>query len=301
MNKQELAIKHKINFYDIPIDLFCIIHTESHQIIQANTAFEYILGWKETEVIGKALQTFASTDSNRENIDKAFSKIKLGIHSLTFEAALKAKNDTIRDIDWKCCIDAENQCIYAIGRDITQHKETQKLLIQQSHHDTLTGLNNRQTFLTLLQQELSSTFRYQYATAILLLNIDHFRHFNQQYGERQGDECIKHIANTLKTVLRRKTDFLARFDTDFLARFDGDEFIILLTHNDLEKALKSAEYLRENINKTGKVTLSFSICALPDKTDKEFTIDHIIGALKEAMRLNRQNGTNQINYVSNLS
>ena len=292
MNQQNLANEQKTYFYDMPIDLFCIIHTENKEILQSNPSFEYILGWKEDEVINKPFSTFINNETDVANIDKAFSKIKLGIHSLTFETEFKTKNNLVRNIDWKCYIDVENQMVYAIGRDITPHKENQKLLIQQAHLDEPTGLNNRQVFLTVLQQELSASFRYRHPTAVILFNIDHFRNFNLQYGVQKGDDCIKQIANTLKTSLRRKTDFLARFE--------NDEFIVLLTHNDLEKALKSAEYLREILNKNGKITLSLSVCAIPEKLEKEPTIDQVIGALRQAMMLNRKNGENQINYVSNL-
>lgn len=292
MSQPDLTNENKTYFYDMPIDLFCIIHAENRQIIQANPSFEYILGWKEAEVINQPLSTFINASDDITALEKAFSKIKLGIHSLAFETEFKTKNNLVRNIDWKCYIDVETQLVYAIGRDITQHKENQKLLIQQSHHDEPTGLNNRQIFLTLLQQELSAAFRYHHSTAIILLNIDHFRNFNLQYGIQKGDECIKQIANILKNTLRRKTDFLARFE--------NDEFIVLLTQNDLEKALKSAEYLRENLAKVNKVTLSISVCALPEKMEKEATIDQVIGALRQAMILNRKNGENQINYVSNL-
>lgn len=287
------ANEQKTNFYDMPIDLFCIIDIDKKQILQANPSFEYILGWKEAEVLNQPFTTFVNAEEDIANIDKAFSKIKLGIHSLTFETDFKTKNNLVRNIDWKCYIDTGTQLIYAIGRDITAHKENQKTLIQQSHHDEPTGLNNRQIFLTLLQQELSASFRYHHPTAIILLNIDHFKNFNQQYGIQKGDECIKQIANVLKTTLRRKTDFLARFE--------NDEFIVMLTHNDLEKALKSAEYLRENLGKVNKVTLSISVCALSEKLEKEASIDQVIGALRQAMMLNRKNGENQINYVSNLT
>ncbi len=292
MGEQNLSNEYKAYFHDMPIDLFCIINTENKEILQSNPSFEYILGWKEAEVINKPFSTFINNETDIANVDKALSKIKLGIHSLTFETEFKTKNNLVRNIDWKCYVDAENQKIYAIGRDITQHKENQKLLMQQSHLDEPTGLNNRQVFLTLLQQELSAAFRYHHSTAIILINIDHFRNFNQQYGILKGDECIKQIANTLKTALRRKTDFLARFE--------NDEFIVLITHNDLEKALKSAEYLREILNKNGKVTVSFSVCAIAEQLEKEATIDQVIGALRQAMTLNRKNGENQINYVANL-
>src|SRR3990167_7320434 len=160
---------HKDYFYDMPIDLFCIIHTDTQKIIQANLSFEYLLGWKSEEIVGHALETFVSTEADKANIEKAFSKIKLGIHSLSFETAFRTKNNLSRHIDWKCYIDTENQHIYAIGRDITAHKEAEKILAEQTHIDHLTGIANRQTFLMILQNELNGAVRYHYATAIVMI------------------------------------------------------------------------------------------------------------------------------------
>src|SRR3990167_6109147 len=113
---------HKDYFYDMPIDLFCVIHPDNHQILQANTSFETILGWKSTEIVGQMLETFVSSDADKINIEKAFSKIKMGILSFTFETEFRTKNNLLRNIDWKCYLDDEKK-IFAIGRDITLHKE----------------------------------------------------------------------------------------------------------------------------------------------------------------------------------
>lgn len=290
MTGRPISSEQKASFFNLPIDLCCLVHPESGVILQANPGFEYILGWKPEEIINQPFTDFISNTEDKSLVEKHFSKAQLGIHSITFETEFKTKNNLNRQIDWKCYIDAENQVIYTVGRDITSHKENQKQLFHQLNFDLLTGLNNRQLFLTLLQQALSAAFHYHHPTAVILLNIDHFREYNLQNGITKGDECLKQIAGLLKTALRRKTDFLARFE--------NDEFIVLLTHNDLEKALKSAEYLRENANKNGKVTLSLSVCAIPEKTEKEIGIDQVLSALQKAMMLNRKNGVSQITHVN---
>lgn len=287
MSQQGKNSERKADFYDMPIDLHCVINTDNKQIQQANPAFEYILGWKESEVVNQPFSQFISASDQIAEVNKIFEKISLGIHSLSFQSEFKTKNDLSRFIDWKCYVDAEAKAIFAIGRDITSLKTELAELSRQSHLDELTQLNNRQTFLTLLKRELSSSFRHQHPTAIALINIDHFSLYNQQNGPAKADERIKQVAHVLKTCLRRKTDFLARFE--------NDEFIITLTRNDLQQALKSAQYLHENLKKIDSITTSISVCAISEKIEKEVSTDQVLMALKEAMILNRQNGGNQIN------
>ena len=290
-------ITHKDYFYDMPIDLFCVINGETRQIIEANLSFEYLLGWKSEEVLGNTIDTFVNTEADKANIEKAFSKIKLGIHSLFFETEFRSKNNLTRHIDWKCYIDTENQHVYAIGRDITSHKEAEKILTQQTHLDHLTGVSNRQTFLALLQNELSGAVRYHYATSIILIDIDHFKNYNELYGMQKGDECLRQVANALKTCLRRKTDFLARFE--------NDAFVVLLTHNNLEKAIKSAEYLRTSLEKLAMntnatehhpITISLGVAALPETMEKEVSSETMLATVRRALSVSQQRGGNQVNY-----
>lgn len=285
---QDLEKMYKEYFYDMPIDLCCVIHAENRQILQANISFEYILGWKPTEVVGLQFDSFAVADGDKSNIEKAFSKLKLGVHSFTFEADFKTKNNLQRSIDWKCYIDTDNNWVFAIGRDITTLKDTQKAMVQKSHSDQVTGLNDRATFLTVLQTELHGAVRYHYAIAVLLVDVDHFRDFNVRYGTQKGDEHLKQIANILKTCLRRKTDFLARYE--------GDSFAVLLSHNDLEKAIKVAEYLRSSLEKHS-ISISVGVSALTDKQEKEVTQDQMLTSVQRALNVSQQHGGNQVNYT----
>src|SRR3990167_8566974 len=264
---QDFTAVHKEYFYDMPIDLCCVIDANTRKIIQANPAFEYILGWKSTEIQDQLIDAFVQNEMEKNNIEKAFSKLKLGIHSFTFETAFRTKNNATRHIDWKCYLDDEHQWIFAIGHDITLHKEAQKNLAQQSRLDPLTGVNDRQTFLTFVQK---------------------------------SDDCLKHVAAALKTCLRRKTDFLARFETT--------RFAVLLSHNDFEKSMKAAEYLRasfeklatsQNVSGEPRNTLSISlgVSAISEKQEKEITSDQMLGAAMRALTVSQQNGVNQVNFA----
>jgi diguanylate cyclase (GGDEF)-like protein len=203
----------------------------------------------------------------------------------------------VRSIDWKCYLDDEKR-IFAIGRDITSHKQTQKELVEQSHLDQITGIPGRQSFLTLLQNELSGSIRYHYPTAVIMIDIDHFRNFNEKYGIQKGDECLRSIGSALKTLLRRKTDFLARFENDC--------FVVLLSHTDLEKAIKSAEYLRESLEKMEmrndpdpshqRMTISLGVSAIPEKIEKEVTTEFMVSSVRRALSVSQQRGGNQVNY-----
>jgi len=288
---------HKDYFFDMPIDLCCVIQPSDRKILLANPAFEYILGWKPEEVLGKTFDTFVNSETDKAHIEKAFSKINAGIHSLTFETEIRTKNNMLRSIDWKCYLDDEKR-VFAIGRDITAHKEAEKGLVQQSHLDQLTGIADRQTFLALLQNELSGAIRYHYATAAIMVDIDHFKNYNEKYGMQKGDECLRSVANALKTFLRRKTDFLARFENDC--------FVVLLSHTNLEKAVKSAEYLRDSFEKLAMrhdgdtshqpITISLGVSALPETMEKEISTEFMVSSVRRALSVSQQRGGNQVSH-----
>jgi diguanylate cyclase (GGDEF)-like protein/PAS domain S-box-containing protein len=298
---QSVENTHKDYFYDMPIDLFCVIHPDNHQILQANVSFETTLGWKSEEVLGKTLESFINSDIDKMNIDKAFSKIKLGIHSITFETEIRTKNNLLRYIDWKCYLDDEKK-VFAIGRDITSHKEIEKTLALQTHIDHVTGVSDRQAFLTLLQNELSNAAQYHFATAIIVVDIDHFKNFNEKYGVQKGDDCLRQVATALKTCLRRKTDFLARYE--------NDEFIVLLSHNNLEKAVKAAEYLRSSLEKLAvrndgdlthqPITISLGVTAIPETMEIEVSVNRILKTARRALNISQQRGGNQVNFFEDL-
>lgn len=94
-----------------------------------------------------------------------------------------------------------------------------------SNTDRLTGLNNRRFFDHRLQEELAHAQRNDTVTAVLMLDVDHFKKYNDHYGHQQGDECLRQFGGCLHRALSR--------ETDFVARYGGEEFVVVMPNTDV--------------------------------------------------------------------
>lgn len=105
--------------------------------------------------------------------------------------------------------------------------------------DGLTGVANRRRFDAALENEWRRSRRDNTPLALLLIDIDYFKQFNDQYGHQSGDECLQKIAKVLQDGLNRSTDLVARYG--------GEEFICLLPESDITGATAKAELLRKAV------------------------------------------------------
>ncbi len=120
-------------------------------------------------------------------------------------------------------------------RDITIQKNHEAALIQLARHDPLTGTANRRYFFERAEQEFMRSRRYQTPLSITLIDVDHFKHINDQYGHATGDEVLKLLSGKIAALLR---------ESDLLARIGGEEFAILMPSTGLAGAALMAERLR---------------------------------------------------------
>ncbi len=124
--------------------------------------------------------------------------------------------------------------IFGIIEDITEI-ENQRLAIEQqkskfkalSEKDTVTNLYNRRYFMSIFKHGFYQAQRDQSAIAILMMDTDNFKIYNDYYGHLKGDECLKRIAKCIRSTFNRKTDMVARFG--------GDEFIVFISEGDVDK------------------------------------------------------------------
>ena len=136
--------------------------------------------------------------------------------------------------------------VEGIVEDITDRKQAEQELQRLNAQlqalattDSLTQVANRRQFLTTLEQEWSRHQRAKIPIAILMLDIDHFKAYNDTYGHPAGDQCLVQIADLLKDCMRRSGDLVARFG--------GEEFIMLLPNTDQAGAIAIAQRLQDQI------------------------------------------------------
>lgn len=120
-------------------------------------------------------------------------------------------------------------------RDVSTHKQMESSLKELAHRDSLTGVANRRYFFERADAEYARSRRYGRVLSIVMIDIDHFKRINDQYGHFRGDEVLKTLCESTKTQLR---------ESDLLARIGGEEFVLLLAETDLSGACIVAERLR---------------------------------------------------------
>ncbi|MDO9235162.1 MAG: diguanylate cyclase [Aquabacterium sp.] len=141
-------------------------------------------------------------------------------------------------------------------------KAQSDLLRHWVYIDGLTGLHNRRHFDEALSNEWSRALRGNKPLSVVLLDVDFFKRYNDLYGHQAGDDCLRQVAHTLATVIKRPGDVLARYG--------GEEFVCLLPDTDFSGAMRVAEQLGQQVfaqqidhaesTVTPFVTISLGVC-----------------------------------------
>jgi diguanylate cyclase (GGDEF)-like protein len=178
-------------------------------------------------------------------------------------------------------------------------EETQRLkdyYVNMSMQDQLTGLHNRRYFYEQVEIALAQQSRYRYPFCLLMMDIDHFKLINDQFGHAFGDEVLVAVADSLKNQVR---------STDILVRFGGEEFVIIFVNTSCDNGKNFAERIRRNIkslkihNAGYDVELTMSIglyCVAnrEDSNDQKFDIDQIINFADTALYQAKANGRDRV-------
>jgi diguanylate cyclase (GGDEF)-like protein len=173
----------------------------------------------------------------------------------------------------------------------TDLQEKQRELERLTRLDGLTGLFNRNTFVELTKNELDRAQRQGTATAILLMDLDHFKRVNDTWGHPAGDAVLKHAAMIASTTVR---------STDLVGRLGGEEFIVLLPGTSVEAARKLAEKIRLRLegqaatwNDT-RIAITMSIGIAGTTASEKQSFEVLYHDADKALYVAKQRGRNRI-------
>jgi diguanylate cyclase (GGDEF)-like protein/hemerythrin-like metal-binding protein len=163
-------------------------------------------------------------------------------------------------------------------------------------HDELTGLANRRNLNEVFAKEWARSMRSDQSLALAMIDIDHFKRYNDQYGHQAGDECLKLVAHTIELNARRTGDFAARYG--------GEEFLLILPDANVTVAQRLAENVRKSIetlnlphidSPTGRVTISVGIAARGSAAYKD--AKSLLRAADQALYMAKNLGRNQVHVA----
>ena len=275
-----------------------------------NERLEKTLGFSKKEVLGKHYTSIIHPD----DVDMAnfkFNERRTGKRaSLNIELRLRCSDDkrnarffesqhlpiTLSSFGIYNSKEKGSKFIgtYGIARDITDKKESEKIIHFQAYHDTLTRLPNRALLKDRLEQSIALAKRKRHKLSVMFLDLDRFKNVNDSMGHLVGDQLLQNVGVRLSKCIR---------ECDTLSRIGGDEFTVLLPeiHGKDDSKLvanKILETLREPFDLNGKeafISTSIGIAQYPEDGE---TIEALLKHADIAMYAVKNNGKDGYQFYS---
>ena len=181
----------------------------------------------------------------------------------------------------------------AVGREKLLREQT-LVLRSQTFADGLTGIANRRHFDVAIEREHRRARRHGTPLSLLMIDIDHFKAYNDHYGHQKGDQCLIQVAAALSGMLKRSADLMARYG--------GEEFAMILPDTDTAQATQMAETIRARAEalaivhahggNSGVVTVSIGVATR--SVASAINIDTLIGAADRALYQAKRRGRNRV-------
>lgn len=224
-----------------------------------NSAFSsLILGVENDEIVGKTLITLDNITAGKRLSalhNRDMKRIQLG-GSEKYEDTLRCADAVVRDFQFNVATFTDhsgktaglagvmmdlteiNKARQKIQEQADKINETNKRLAQLAALDGLTGISNRRTFQEQLDLQIRLSSRSGQVISLLMIDVDHFKSYNDTFGHTAGDEILKQLATILDERAR---------STDVVARYGGEEFTIILPNTEKKGALCMGEKFQEAI------------------------------------------------------
>jgi diguanylate cyclase (GGDEF)-like protein/PAS domain S-box-containing protein len=220
-------------FFDLSADMLCTMDPDG-RCIEVNGAWTEHLGYETAELQGVRLLDLTHPGDHEAATERAL-ELFAGAQSVVFEARVRARDGSWHWLRTSSKFATDEGLVYARSTDITELKmveaEREELLARVevlARHDALTGLPNRRSLEELLPREMARARRDGSSLCLAIVDIDHFKDYNDTHGHLAGDSVLRECAIAWDSQLR---------GADSIHRFGGEEFLVVLPDCETEEAV----------------------------------------------------------------
>lgn len=304
------------HLFEFTPDALLVVDTAG-RITLANAQAETLFGYTRDELVGQPIEILipprfaAHHEAHRQRFMQETHSRPMG-KAAELYALNRSGSEFPVDIMLSPMEVEGEHLVLCVVRDITARKQVENALKQQAitlqklhaelktqaNHDSLTGLLNRRAFFELAEQMLKLAHRRQEYVALMMVDLDHFKRVNDQFGHAEGDKVLIATAHALKTTAR---------DNDIVARHGGEEFVVAVLGANQAESMAAAERLRLAIaaieDQQAPVTASIGVATLqpsPDKRDASQVLAELLHQADQALYAAKHNGRNQVCHFANL-
>jgi diguanylate cyclase (GGDEF)-like protein/PAS domain S-box-containing protein len=228
-------------FFDLSHDMLCIADMDGH-FVELNSAWENCLGYSDEELRAAPFLELVHPE-DRQRTEAQSAALRESQAAVVFENRYLAKDGSWHWLRWSSTLAADESLIYARATDVTPLKrvesERENLLTEVAvlaRSDALTGLPNRRGLDEQLPREMARARRAESDLCLAIVDIDHFKAYNDANGHLAGDAILRECAVAWDGALR---------GADTIVRFGGEEFLVVLPDCPLEQGAETVERLRE--------------------------------------------------------
>jgi diguanylate cyclase (GGDEF)-like protein/PAS domain S-box-containing protein len=258
------------------------------RVILANRRTSELFEINPDEMVGQRPTDFYVHPDDRERL---LARVLAEGHIDNFEAVLKTATGRVFPAllsAQRLVFDGEPALVVS-ALDISAQKAVEEQLRELATRDPLTDCVNRRHFLEIAAKEFERADRYGNSVSIAMLDADHFKDINDQYGHAAGDRVLRAIADRCRSALRK---------TDVLGRFGGEEFVVLFVETGLAEAQRVAERLltkvAEPLSSREAMVVPVTISAGVVERRPGETLDAVLKTADEALYQAKRDGRNRV-------
>jgi diguanylate cyclase (GGDEF)-like protein/PAS domain S-box-containing protein len=271
-------------FFELSHDMLSTMNTDG-RCVETNDSWRQWLGYTSSELAGRRLLDLTHPEDHEHAVAKA-QALFTGADSVELETRVRAKDGSWHTLRTSSAYAADEGLVYSRSTDVTELRrldaEREKLLETVENlasHDALTGLPNRRTLDEQVPREMARARRSGSPFCLAIVDIDHFKDYNDGHGHLAGDDLLRECAEAWDGEVR---------GSDTIVRFGGEEFLVLLPDTDVEQAAEIVERLRAAT--PGGQTCSAGIASW----DFDADLDELILSADRALYVAKEGGRDRL-------